>query len=952
MNLSGNRNDNTRALSTTPSIPTTSMGLSTSNDPPVSYGSEVDPIFTAWDKHTGITIHPSQIVADAADIVPTGLAASSQGLTAGTQSAYVVLTWNAIVSASFSHYKVRYKRNAFSAYSYVDVYTNTVSIEGLVSNTLYNFGVASVNKSDVLSAYSASVDVTTTADTTAPATVIGVSASAGIQTAVLKWTANTDADIASYNIYRYTANTVGNATLIGNVAANYFVDAGLPDNQIQYYWLKAKDTSGNLSAAYSTVVSVTPRDVLGIDVLAGLITANLLDVAAINPIDGEINANKIGTLQLDDDAVTAAKVLDGELTAAKLNVAAINPVTGYLNANTVGTAQIDIGAVTHALLANNAIEANNLATASVTGPAIQSSAITAAKIGAGEVTATHILTGALDATHITSFNFIVTEGTFTSNSPTDSISWTGCKVMYDGVEHAITNGSCGVGDKHIYWELASPTSFLHTVSLPALTDDGFLVAFNDNGTYRLVWNSTVVNGNRITTGSVTASNIAAGTITSNEIKAGTITAANIAAGAITADLITSYNFQLITPDTFVADTPSTNQISWIECEVVYGGVKYTVAAGECSAADIYVYWELSAPTVFSHTETLPNLSQDGFIVATNGNTYYGKGTPVYVWNATTIDGNRITAGSIVASMIAAGTITADRIGVGEITATQIAAGTITATEIAAQAIEASHLSVTAGATFVSATGGKYNSALTGARVNLFPDANTGLQALNASGSNVFKIEVGGTNSGDVTIGNYSGGQGILYDNSANTTYFEGNITATEGLIGAWTIDEDSMYTGTKVESDGFAADVGDITIRSTVTGGSIHAKNFYIDEDGEVSFSAQSSTANINGVGFKKIDIGYWNMDSTDHVDIDPLTVPSDILGINVIIISDSTDGYKKYPIHYTDDSLVSGIPAGNWSIVDGTNIRLSRWGGGHFDSSAFDAAAENRGYIIIQYSI
>jgi len=179
MNLSGNRNDNTRSLSTTPTIPTSTMGLSTNNELPISYGSETDPLFTAWDKHTGITIHPSQIVPDSADIIPLNLALSSQGLTAGTQSAYVVLTWTAIVSATFSHYKIRYKRNAFSAYSYVDVYTNAISIEGLVSNTLYNFSIASVNTSNVVSSYSADLDVTTTADTTAPATVTGVSAEVG-----------------------------------------------------------------------------------------------------------------------------------------------------------------------------------------------------------------------------------------------------------------------------------------------------------------------------------------------------------------------------------------------------------------------------------------------------------------------------------------------------------------------------------------------------------------------------------------------------------------------------------------------------------------------------------------------------------------------------------------------------------------------------------------------------
>jgi len=252
---------------------------------------ETDPIFGAWDKQTGITIHSSQIIADAADIIPTDLTVSSQGITIGTQSAYVVLTWTAVVSTTFDHYHIRYKRSTFSAYTYINVYTNTLSIEGLVPNTLYNFGVASVNKTGVASDFSASVNTTTPLDTTLPATVAGVTATAGIQCVILKWTANAEADVVSYDIYNYTADTIGSATKIGNTAGTYFVNAGLADDQIQYYWLKAKDTSGNVSAAYSTVVSATPRDVLGIDTLGGLLTANLTNIAAINPVDGEIVSN-------------------------------------------------------------------------------------------------------------------------------------------------------------------------------------------------------------------------------------------------------------------------------------------------------------------------------------------------------------------------------------------------------------------------------------------------------------------------------------------------------------------------------------------------------------------------------------------------------------------------------------------------------------------------------------
>ena len=70
-----------------------------------------------------------------------------------------------------------------------------------------------------------------------------------------------------------------------------------------------------------------------------------------------------------------------------------------------------------------------------------------------------------------------------------------------------------------------------------------------------------------------------------------------------------------------------------------------------------------------------------------------------------------------------------------------------------------------------ATGGSYASAASGARVLIFPDANTGIQITDGT-NDVFKVLVGGADVGDVTIGNYSGGQGILYDKSVGTINYK------------------------------------------------------------------------------------------------------------------------------------------------------------------------------------
>lgn len=86
-------------------------------------------------------------------------------------------------------------------------------------------------------------------------------------------------------------------------------------------------------------------------------------------------------------------------------------------------------------------------------------------------------------------------------------------------------------------------------------------------------------------------------------------------------------------------------------------------------------------------------------------------------------------------------------------------------------------------TKVSEVGGRYWSAQTGARVQILPDDNTGIQIIDDAAADVFKVIVGGTNVGDVIIGNYAGDQGAKYDKSLGTFDFKGAISAASIDIG-------------------------------------------------------------------------------------------------------------------------------------------------------------------------
>lgn len=76
----------------------------------------------------------------------------------------------------------------------------------------------------------------------------------------------------------------------------------------------------------------------------------------------------------------------------------------------------------------------------------------------------------------------------------------------------------------------------------------------------------------------------------------------------------------------------------------------------------------------------------------------------------------------------------------------------------------------------------------------------------------------------------------------------GAMTATSGVIGGWSINSTSIYTGTEDHS-GYTANAGDITFYSNGSDASIHANNFYIDTSGNIY--AQGGT------------IGGWTLSST-----------------------------------------------------------------------------------------
>lgn len=152
-------------------------------------------------------------------------------------------------------------------------------------------------------------------------------------------------------------------------------------------------------------------------------------------------------------------------------------------------------------------------------------------------------------------------------------------------------------------------------------------------------------------------------------------------------------------------------------------------------------------------------------------------------------GIRLEQGSLNGSLIIANTITANQLAANTITAAEIFANTITADQIAANTITADEL--------VS------NIVL----VN------------NIIRSNVF------------TSG--SAGWRISNDGTAefSNVVVRGNIFSNVGTIGGWTLDSNSLFSGTKTASGSYTPTTGQMTIGSD---GHISANKFRINSDGSL----------------------------------------------------------------------------------------------------------------------
>jgi len=316
---------------------------------------------------------------------------------------------------------------------------------------------------------------------------------------------------------------------------------------------------------------------------------------------------------------------------------------------------------------------------------------------------------------------------------------------------------------------------------------------------------------------------------------------------------------------------------WTTGTITYAGTDYTIPAwssGDSDSDTKSINWNLSSPSVFSEQET-PTSAKDRWHLA------FFDGTAIYpAFQSTIIHGGLIQSDTVTATEINTTDLFAQRLIISASGSIENGKGSYPDASVAGfwfgdvsgtpkfrfgtstdyMDYDGSSFTIEGGITISGTTtfsagydptdkvadeGGTYTSA-TGsvAKVEIFPDSSTGIVAYTTgAASEVFRVNVGGTDVGDVVLGDYTGGNGCLWDDSLSTFTVKGTLDATDLTVGTLSVDRiatgdiDQIKLGTDMDLFGGGTATTFATGLVTLTGGTL---------SGGIYSNATGATKTIN----------------------------------------------------------------------------------------------------------
>lgn len=254
---------------------------------------------------------PAAIDADKLDEIPpampTGLTLTTGRVVSddGTIQPWVEASWNVNTESDMGSYEIHFRLSAsvIPTVFVVSHPTHHVRLDNIAGGITVFARLFAYDKFHNASPFTEEASITTSTDTVPPGVPTGAQARGLLRAAVILWTPPDDADYFSTEVWAANVNDLALAVYVGE-GFSTFVQENLATGFTVYYWVRAKDTSGNVSA-------FVPGPTAGLP--ATTIPTTSGDIGNLSITETKIASNAISTPKLQANSVDANKVTTGEL---------------------------------------------------------------------------------------------------------------------------------------------------------------------------------------------------------------------------------------------------------------------------------------------------------------------------------------------------------------------------------------------------------------------------------------------------------------------------------------------------------------------------------------------------------------------------------------------------------------------------------------------------------------
>ena len=214
-----------------------------------------------------------------------------------------------------------------------DVTDHKLTLTNLTPATTYFYTVGSIDRSGngPIKSVEQSFTTNAAADITAPATPAGLTGTAGSAQAALSWTANSELDLAGYNVYRRVAGSGAFSPIATRLSETSYTDLGLTNGVAYEYQISAIDGTSPPNESDETVVlALTPTTDA-----APTVPTNLSVGGSLTPTFSFANAAPATGGTLTYTVQVSTKVDFSDVTVSKSNIAEGFGTTSWTTSRTL-----------------------------------------------------------------------------------------------------------------------------------------------------------------------------------------------------------------------------------------------------------------------------------------------------------------------------------------------------------------------------------------------------------------------------------------------------------------------------------------------------------------------------------------------------------------------------------------------------------------------------------------